>query len=87
MSNTIAALSTPAGSGIGVIRVSGDDALAMALAKRFRCNISRVYLIFDLVVPFEMHKSEDELRENVQTIVKTIDENYYSVINIDKSYV
>ena len=29
---------------------SGDDALAMALAKRFRCNISRVYLIFDLVV-------------------------------------
>ena len=44
-------------------------------------------VLFDLVVPFEMHRSEDELRENIQTIVKTIDETYYSVINIDKSYV
>jgi divalent metal cation (Fe/Co/Zn/Cd) transporter len=44
-------------------------------------------VLFDLVIPFEMHKSEDELRENIQTIVKTIDETYYSVINIDKSYV
>jgi len=44
-------------------------------------------VLFDLVVPFEMQKSDEELRENVQTIVKTIDENYYSVINIDKSYV
>lgn len=32
MSNTIAALSTPAGSGIGVIRVSGDGALEVASA-------------------------------------------------------
>jgi len=44
-------------------------------------------VLFDLVVPFEMQKSEDELRENVQTIVKTLDPTYYSVINIDKSYV
>ena len=44
-------------------------------------------VLFDLVVPFGMLKSEDELRENVQTIVKTIDPTYYSVINIDKSYV
>ena len=44
-------------------------------------------VLFDLVVPFGFEKSEKELRENMQTIVKTIDENYYSVINIDKSYV
>ena len=44
-------------------------------------------VLFDLVVPFGFDKSEKELRANVQTIVKTIDENYYSVINIDKSYV
>ena len=44
-------------------------------------------VLFDLVVPFELKRSEDELRENIQTIVKTIDETYYSVINIDKSYV
>jgi cation diffusion facilitator family transporter len=44
-------------------------------------------VLFDLVVPFGFDKSEKELRANVQTIVKTIDESYYSVINIDKSYV
>lgn len=44
-------------------------------------------VLFDLVIPFGFDKSEKELRANVQTIVKTIDENYYSVINIDKSYV
>ena len=29
---------------------SGDDALAMAISKRLNCNISLVYLIFDLAV-------------------------------------
>ena len=29
---------------------SGDDALAMALSHRLHCNISLVYLIFDLIV-------------------------------------
>lgn len=31
---------------------SGDDALAMALSKRIGCNISLIYLIFDLIVLF-----------------------------------
>ena len=44
-------------------------------------------VLFDLVVPFDIKKSESEIRKNVETIVKTIDSNYYSVINIDKSYV
>ena len=44
-------------------------------------------VLFDLVVPFDMKKSSEELLENVQTIVKSIDKNYYSVVNIDKSYV
>ena len=44
-------------------------------------------VLFDVVVPFDMKKSEEELRDNVQTIVKSIDKNYYSVVNIDKSYV
>ncbi len=44
-------------------------------------------VLFDIVVPFDMKKSEDELQNNIQTIVKSIDENYYSVVNIDKSYV
>jgi len=44
-------------------------------------------VLFDIVIPFDMKKSEEELRDNIQTIVKSIDKNYYSVVNIDKSYV
>ena len=44
-------------------------------------------VLFDLVIPFDMKKSDEELLDNVQTIVKSIDKNYYSVVNIDKSYV
>ena len=44
-------------------------------------------VIFDVVVPFDVKKSEDEIREDIETIVKTIDKNYFSVVNIDKSYV
>ena len=43
-------------------------------------------MLFDVVVPFEVKKSEEEIRENIETIVKTIDKNYYSVVNIDKYY-
>ena len=43
-------------------------------------------VLFDVVVPFEVKKSEEEIRENIETIVKTIDKNYYSVVNIDKYY-
>ncbi len=44
-------------------------------------------VIFDVVVPYNFKKSDDELKNNIETIVKTIDQNYYSVINIDKSYI
>jgi hypothetical protein len=44
-------------------------------------------VLFDIVIPYDMKKSEEELRDNIQTIVKSIDKNYYSVVNIDKSYV
>lgn len=44
-------------------------------------------VIFDLVVPFDEKKSNDEIIENVQTIVKTIDKSYFAVVNIDRSYV
>lgn len=43
-------------------------------------------VIFDLVVPFDLGKSEDELRNAVETIVKSIDPSFFSVINIDKDY-
>lgn len=44
-------------------------------------------IIFDVVVPFDLKKSDDEIRASVEKIVKSIDESYFSVINIDKSYV
>lgn len=44
-------------------------------------------VIFDVVVPFDLKKSDDEIRASVEKIVKSIDESYFSVINIDKSYV
>ena len=44
-------------------------------------------LIFDLVIPFELKNNEDEIKEKISDGVKTIDENYFSVIKIDNSYV
>ena len=44
-------------------------------------------IIFDVVVPFDIKKSEDELREDIETIVKTIDKSYFSVVNIDRYFV
>lgn len=43
-------------------------------------------VIFDVVVPFDFDKGEKEIKENIETIVKSIDKNYFSVVNIDKSY-
>lgn len=43
-------------------------------------------VIFDVAVPFGVKKSDDEIRESVQTIVRTLDGNYFAVINIDKAY-
>jgi len=43
-------------------------------------------IIFDLVVPFDLKRSEKELREDVEKIVKSIDKSYFSVIDIDRSY-
>lgn len=43
-------------------------------------------VIFDVIVPFEVKKSDSEIREDIETIIKTIDENYFAVVNIDKSY-
>lgn len=43
-------------------------------------------VIFDVTVPFEVKKSYGEIREDIETIIKTIDPNYFAVVNIEKSY-
>ena len=37
--------------------------------------------------PIICKKNDDEIRKNIETIVKSIDTNYFSVVNIDRSYV
>ncbi|MEG1608757.1 MAG: cation transporter dimerization domain-containing protein [Clostridia bacterium] len=44
-------------------------------------------LIFDIVVPFEFHISDDDLIQLMQNKVKEINENYFAVIEIDRNYV
>ena len=44
-------------------------------------------VIFDVVVPYDFKKNDDEIRKNIETIVKSIDGNYFSVVNVDRSYV
>jgi hypothetical protein len=44
-------------------------------------------VIFDVVVPSDCPKPEDEVRRNVEELVRASGENFYPVIQIDHSYV
>lgn len=44
-------------------------------------------LIFDVVVPFEVKMSDEEIKEEVQNIVSNRWDNYFTVITIDRNYV
>ena len=44
-------------------------------------------LIFDVVVPFDAKVTDDDVTQKVDEVVKGIDQNYFAVIEIDKSYV
>lgn len=44
-------------------------------------------VIFDIVVPYDVRRSEAEIRHDVEIMVKTLDENYFAVVNVDKSFV
>ncbi|MBR5515395.1 MAG: cation transporter [Clostridia bacterium] len=44
-------------------------------------------VIFDVVVPYNMQKTDKEIKKDIEKIIKTIDKTYNAVINIDKSYV
>lgn len=45
-------------------------------------------LIFDLLVPFKFHISDDELVDLVQTRVKErFGDNYFVVTKVDKAYI
>ncbi|WP_455582689.1 cation diffusion facilitator family transporter [Dysosmobacter sp.] len=43
-------------------------------------------VIFDAVVPFHFRLSDSEVEEKIKTAVRTLDGNYYAVVNVEKSY-
>ena len=48
---------------------------------------TRTNLIFDIVVPYEVKMTADEVIEAVQKKAFEINENYYVVITVDKAYI
>ncbi len=43
-------------------------------------------LIFDAVVPFRFRLSDEQVREKLRRAVKTLDERYCAVVNVERSY-
>ena len=43
-------------------------------------------VIFDVVVPYKFRLTDDQVRQKVETAVRTLDGNYYAVVNVEKSY-
>ena len=48
---------------------------------------SHTNVIFDAVRPFSSKYSEEELKEELSSIVKSFNENYCAVIQIDQPFV
>ncbi len=44
-------------------------------------------LIFDVVVPFELKLSDEQIKEEVQKLISEQWDNYYVVLQIDRSYI
>ena len=77
------------------------DALRMAVAEKvksidprltihdFRTVSSPTHtnLIFDVVVPYDVKLTADEVRRRIGALVKELDENYFAVVQVDNSYV
>lgn len=77
------------------------DALRMAVAEKVKSIDPRLTihdfrtvsgpthtnLIFDVVVPYDVKLTADEVRRRIGALVKELDENYFAVVQIDNSYV
>ena len=44
-------------------------------------------IIFDAVVPFGFRLTDDELKKEIARVIRTLDQNYYAVVDIDHSYI
>lgn len=54
----------------------------------FRMVVGQTHtnLIFDMVVPFNFRLSDDDIKKEMERLVKVVSADYKTVINIDKSY-
>ena len=43
-------------------------------------------VIFDAVVPFGFRLTNAQVAEKIQTAVRTLDGNYFAVVNVEQSY-
>ena len=43
-------------------------------------------VIFDAVVPYGFRLTDQEAAEKIRTAVRTLDGNYYAVVNVEHSY-
>ena len=44
-------------------------------------------VIFDVVVPFDCKLTDRDVADRIRTAVRTLDGNYYAVVEVEKSYV
>lgn len=44
-------------------------------------------VIFDIVVPYDVKRTEAEIQRDIERMVKTLDSNYYAIVHVDKSFV
>ena len=44
-------------------------------------------IIFDAVVPFGFRLTDDDLKKEIARVIRTLDQNYYAVVDIDHSYI
>ena len=77
------------------------DALRMAVAEKVKSIDPRLTihdfrtvpgsthtnLIFDVVVPYDVKLTADEVRRRIGALVKELDENYFAVVQVDNSKV
>ena len=51
---------------------------------RYVAGPSHTNLIFDVEVPFEVKKKDDDIICELDRKIKEIDESYFTVINVDR---
>ena len=44
-------------------------------------------LIFDILIPYEVKVSDEEIKKTIRNYLESFDERYFAVITVDRSYV